>query len=88
MWVVGSSQGWTRGPDLPTKYGFSAVTSPEGSKLLVVDGMDDDPATYSKSFYQLEFKDGLCWQWTKLDHHGMADPRYGPVTMLVPDSFC
>ncbi len=87
MWVVGSSQGWTRGPDFPqTATGATGIVSPDGKKLLFVGGYLDQ-AHNSKSIFQLEYKNGHCWQWTKLDQE-LDDGRYWHAGLLVPDSFC
>ncbi len=92
MYVVGSSQGWTKGPDFPNdSRQYHGLPSPDGKSFLVVSGVTSDKKTgvinYSKTIFQLKYENGHCWQWTKLDRE-IKMGRQAHNAMLVPEYFC
>ncbi len=86
MWVVGSSQGWIKGPDMPQDTVVfiiyaAGIKTPDGKAFLFV-GNNYAP----KKIFRFEYSlDG--WKWTKLDQE-LQVPRSGHVAMTVSDSFC
>ncbi len=86
MWVVGSSQGWTRGPDLPRSIQYSAgITSPDSKSFFLIGGEPGGPGKISE-IYRLKYENAH-WQWTKMDQE-LQVARRGHVAMRVPDSYC
>ncbi len=85
MWVVGSSQGWTRGPDLPSGlWGSWGVVTPDGKALLLPGGRSNEQ--FSSKILKLAYENGR-WSWTKLDQE-LEVPRRNHMAFLVPDSLC
>ncbi len=88
MLVVGSGQGWTKGPDLPVHLQTStAVPTSDGKALLIVGGLDEYIAKM-KTIYKLAFDTGdNQWKWTKLAQE-LKTGRDDSVAMILPESFC
>ncbi len=87
MLVVGSNQGWTKGPDLPENVQQAAgVISEDGKSFYLVGGRDDHFDDVA-SIYKLQFDEAFGWQWSKL-HQELQVARYNHDAMLIPDIFC
>ncbi len=85
MWVVGSSQGWIKGPDLPSGlWGSWGVVTPDGKALLLPGGRSNEE--FSSDILKLAYENGI-WSWTKLDQE-LEVPRRNHIAFLLPDSLC
>ncbi len=83
MWIVGSNQGWTEGPEVPVDiFHADAVTVPDVNKLLVAGGGDS-----LNLVYQFEYNRNEIWIWTKLDQE-LSMPRKRSMAMLLSNDFC
>ncbi len=83
MWVVGSNQGWTEGPDLPVHINHAEeVVVNNVNKLLVVGCGEPETMMY---LFEHDWNEG--WIWSKLDQE-LSMPRKRSMSMLISKDFC
>ncbi len=87
IWLQNGPNGaseWTVGPDVPVAiHGAGAVSTSDGSNLIVVGGGDGD-VNY-KTLYSIQCSLRIC-EWSKMEHE-LMEPLYSPRLLLVPDSY-
>ncbi len=81
--LIGNSDHWISGPDMPEEFGYSSgLTSPDGKSLLVTGGLSTG-GEFLSSIYRFGFEDNR-WQWNKMTQE-LQMARRDHFAMLIPD---